>query len=267
MGKGHVGESLAGREGARLSCGGRSRQAPSGRRPHFSASARHSRDRRDARRRRDRAHRGGGGRHARAAGSRAIGQPSCRRVEHAGGEGVARAVDAGDGARRQRDRAERDAATRRGRPRPRLRENARRPSASLRARARRQSRARPRSTSVAPSGRRVSTPGERADLEIVDDEQIEMRQAGTPELGEPRGGGRHQFEIGREASALAPCAAPPPSRSPPRPSADPSPHARRAGRDAGSARCVEEKSKWSGVIVGRDALMIEMRAPAAAARR
>ncbi len=41
--------------------------------------------------------------------------------------------------------------------------------------------------------------GQRADLVIVDDEPIEMRQAGAAELGEPLGAGRHQFEIGGEA--------------------------------------------------------------------
>ena len=74
----------------------------------------------------------------------------------------------------------------------------RRPSASRRVRARRRWRADRRDVGRAVGAAR-GDPGQRADLEVVDDEKIEMRQARPAELGEPFGRGGHQFEIGREA--------------------------------------------------------------------
>ncbi len=91
-------------------------------------------------------------------------------------------------------------------------------------------------------------PGERADLVVVDDEPIEMRQAGAAELGQPIGPGRHQFEIGRKSGGarLAQHGDPAVGVAAPRAIHD-FMRARQAEMQD-SASAVEEKSKSSGDI-------------------
>ena len=77
---------------------------------------------------------------------------------------------------------------RHGRLRRRPRENARRPSASSRAPARLRWRSRDQARVRRPVGAAGRPPGDGADLIIVDDQRIEMRQTGAREFGDARGG-------------------------------------------------------------------------------
>src|SRR5580704_5845737 len=120
-------------------------------------------------------------------------------IKYAGGEGVARAVRAYNGAHGQSDRASREPRSVAPDHHPALREMSSRPAHGAE---REHIVNRPRDC-----GRVRRTVGpprlasrQRANLVIVDDEAIEMRQAGAAELGEPFGPGGHQFEIGAEAS-------------------------------------------------------------------
>ena len=167
-------------------------------------------------------------------------------IEHAGGEGVARAVCADDRARRQGDRAQRDPRTVASTHHRALREMRRRPAHGAE-----REHVVDRPCDCGEVSRAVGPPRlasrQRADLVIVDDELIEMRQARAAELGEPLGSGRHQFEIGEEADSagLAQHRDPAVSLVTPRPVH----RLVSAGQSKmENSRRVEEKSKSSGVI-------------------
>ena len=87
--------------------------------------------------------------------------------------------------------------------------------------------------------------GDAADLVIVDDQQIEMRQARPAEARDTSRGGRHHFEIGLEPAARAAASvAAQPVASPPQGA---SMRLVRAGQaEMQDAARVREKSKWSG---------------------
>ncbi len=132
---------------------------------------------------------------AQAIGDRPVFVPA---VDHARREGVARPVGARDGARGNGDRAQRkqrpvaaggDRAFGKMRDGPAHGAEAERVDDSPFHRA---------DFDCAAGAARLA-PGERADLEIVDDEEIEMGQARAAEFGEPRRRSRHHLEIGDEA--------------------------------------------------------------------